>query len=294
MPGNKQKKGKKRVWLWAIVAALVVGVGAAAYYLPSTDFYQGFMRFAPMRPAVQPRDAVREREMVQPSPVDMEKSDMGLIEDKVRQELAPSKVMSVRDFDKIDSSIDALKDDVSEDTFAYQKMDALKGMIDLAEDNPALIDAIRSEMRKVATMSQKELTKDAKVLRVERATPAGQVFNKEKVMSFNIDADIDTDVNKVAVFIDDTTIDAVRDLQVAVNGEIVAGEWVSTNADVYEYQFADSVSFNAEIENQMDVVVAAEGDEAMYDPADFVDSAVLTVENNADDAVMAVFETASF
>jgi hypothetical protein len=294
MPGKKQKKGKKRVWLWAIVAALVVGVGAAAYYLPSTDFYQGFMRFAPMRPAVQPRDAVREREMVQPSPVDMEKSDMGLIEDKVRQELAPSKVMSVRDFDKIDSSIDALKDDVSEDTFAYQKMDALKGMIDLAEDNPALIDAIRSEMRKVATMSQKELTKDAKVLRVERATPAGQVFNKEKVMSFNIDADIDTDVDKVAVFIDDTTIDAVRDLQVAVNGEIVAGEWVSTNADVYEYQFADSVSFNAEIENQMDVVVAAEGDEAMYDPADFVDSAVLTVENNADDAVMAVFETASF
>jgi hypothetical protein len=294
MPGKKQKKGKKRVWLWAIVAALVVGVGAAAYYLPSTDFYQGFMRFAPMRPAVQPRDAVREREMVQPSPVDMEKRDMGLIEDKVRQELAPSKVMSVRDFDKIDSSIDALKDDVSEDTFAYQKMDALKGMIDLAEDNPALIDAIRSEMRKVATMSQKELTKDAKVLRVERATPAGQVFNKEKVMSFNIDADIDTDVDKVAVFIDDTTIDAVRDLQVAVNGEIVAGEWVSTNADVYEYQFADSVSFNAEIENQMDVVVAAEGDEAMYDPADFVDSAVLTVENNADDAVMAVFETASF
>lgn len=297
MPGKKQK-GKKRVWLWAVAAALVVGVGAAAYYLPSTDFYQGFMRFGrPVaKPAMQTRDVAREREMIQPSPVDMDKPAAPIMEDKVRQELAPSKVRSVRDLGEIETSIDALKEEVSEGTVAYQKMDALKSIFNVAEENPELLDRLKIEMNKVAAMSQEELTTVAKVLKVREVTPFGEVFNKEKVMSFNVDAETDTnvDVDSVEFFVDNVNIEAVRDLQVAVNGQVVAGEWLSTSTDVYEYQFADSVTFEAGMDNQMDLVVAAEENEAIYEPADFADSAVLTVNNIEDNAVMAVFETASF
>lgn len=283
MSSKKSKqKTRKTVWLWGLVAALVIAVGATAYYMPETEWFQGFMRWgrgarisgdARLQPGANGATRVNEAMKL-----------------RITDELRPEIINSQRDLDGAARQVKELQRDFDEKTLAYQKLKKLQNMIDMTRDNPDLLRALKAEMADIVDMSWEELAKEAKVLKVMKVMKVRQDADADRVLrSFRVRADADADFDKVALIlmsdIDQADFDPADIFEIEADGVQADGVWSYSSADadldIYEYTFNEPLSVSADDELQIDLVYA--DSDSLAD----ADGTVGAMELDADSAVTA-------
>lgn len=221
------------MWVWGLVAALVIGIGVAAYHIPGTEWFQGYTRWGRVA-RIQPAPIVRDRYTVDT----FDRQDFEL-------RLSPD-----RDLRGLQEDVVVLqKKDVGETTVMHYK---LRELATLAENHPDLDRVLRDQMRDIVDRSTENLLEEAKVVRVLRDTDdrvlAERVLRDKVLASFKITSvDAVESIDKVAFLIDIDAPDRV--LRVLIDGRDARGTW-NVDGPVYEYVFRDSVT----VDSQVDVV----------------------------------------